>query len=321
MPDVTIQAVITTARDKIGDNTSTTAGQVYSDSELLSYINSALLEINQVCRVVANPWTRREIFAYVPANSSFVLWDQSNQLSDAALLQDIRYRGINSVLTISSVNVGSSPAVTITTGSAHGLIVGDQFQVVGSDQKWLNGIYSVTGVPGASQLTTSPVYIPVGAATTTVGNVIISTGAWNPVHVAQGIVYDESTVDGIPSVTWEDHGIRFSPVLNPQLLRVIALLGPLDNAQLTDQLVNAESKEALALKIALIGMGAKGGSMETIEFLRTELYGEGGNAGDVRGGAMMLLRRSLVLQAQAVRQIRPRFRPFRTPYSPGFARF
>lgn len=321
MPEVTIQDVVTTARNKIGDNTSTTAGQVYSDTELLSYINSALMEVNQICRVVTNPWTRREIFAYVPTNTSFVLWDHNNQLSDAALLQGIWYRGVDSVFSIASVNVSAPPGIIVECGSNHGLVVGDSFQIVGSDQKWLNGIYSVTGVPGATQLTTTPVYIPVGAATTTVGNVIVSNGDWNPVTVGQGVIFDNATINDIPRVSWEDHGIRFSPVLGPKIIRVFALLGPQDAAALTDKLVYAEAKEALALKIALIAMGAKGGSLDTIEFLRTELYGQGGNAGDVKGGAMMILRRSLILQAQNIRQIRPRFRPFRVPYSPGFARF
>lgn len=323
MPTLTVANVLASARDKLGDNTGVSAGRVVSDSELLGFLQSALLEFFQLTRNITTAYfARRDMFVHVVQNVGWIPIDAFGVLTDISLIDEAWERKVSAWVGISTVaGATSSDVITFTTVDPHGRAVGDQVQVVNSVFNWANGLFVTALVGGATSLTVTGRPLTAGGAETNSARLLSSIGAWNRVGISTRHLTSDLPIDNIPLITLEDGGIRINPVNNDRVLKLKVLLG-IDTIPLTtDILVYGESQEYLALKIALLAHTSKGGNPDRIAALTTMLYGPGGDPANLRGGAAKLLVQGLVLQSQQVRQIRPRFRPPRQVSTPAYIKF
>lgn len=322
MASFTVADVLSNARDKLGDNSAVTAGRVISDAEFLSFMQSALLELNQITRnITGNAFSKRETFVFVPINSGLILWDHLNVLTDAAVLDGIWERKVQSYQGISNVST-TLDAATITTIDPHGRSVGEQVTVTGSAFSWINGLHTVGIVGGANSITVFAVRATTvgGAETSGASRLMYGIGNWTPITPTNLHLGADIPLEGINSVTFVDNGIRINPVNNERMLRISVLLGADTKPATTDQILYGDSIEYLALKIALLGHTSKGGNPERIAALREQLYGFNGDPANITGGAAALVRRGFILQGQWARNVRPRFRPPKTPTYPAIVR-
>lgn len=324
MPNFTIANVLASARDKLGDNSSVAAGRVVSDSELLGFLQSALLEFRQISRNHFTAYyTRRDLFLLISPNIGLYPIDAYGILPDVSLIDEVWERKVEMSESLTNTTIITGDVVTITTSGNHGRSIGDQIQIVNSGFKWLNGLHTVLLVPGATQMTLAGVrsLTAAGAETNAGAYVLYSIGAWNRVGVSSRHLTSDAPLENIPLITLDDGGIRINPVTNERVLRLRTFVGIEAIPATTDTLIFPESQEYLALKIAILGHMAKGGNPDRIQALRDELYGPGGDAANIVGGAAKLLIRGIVLQAQQVRNIRPRFRPPRQVSTPAYIKF
>lgn len=324
MPNLTVANVITSVRDKLGDNTGVTAGRVVSDSELLSFLQSALLEFRQITRHWGTAYfARRTLFLHIVPNVSLYPIDAYNQLADVSLVEEVWERKVESWQNITDVDAtAGAELATVTVAANHGRSVGDVVQIVGSEHKWLNGLQIIALVPSATSVTFMGVRpLTVSSSASTAARMLYSVGPWNPVGVNSRYIAADTPVEGIPYITLEDNGIRFSPVLSERVLQLRALIGIESVPQTTDVLIYPESQEYLALKVAILAHSSKGGNPERIQALSNQLYGANGDAANIVGGAALLLLRGIALQGQQVRRVRPRFRPPRRISTPVLVRF
>lgn len=322
MASFTVADVLSNARDKLGDNTAVSAGRVITDAEFLSFMQSALLELNQITRnITGNAFSKREVYVFVPVNSGLILWDHLNILTDAAILDGIWERKIQTYQGITNVSVLVDVA-TITTDAPHGRSVGDQVTATGSIFPWINGLHTIGSVGGANSISVFAVRATTagGAETSGASRLMYGIGNWTPITPTNVHLGVDQPLDGVNSVTFVDNGIRINPVNNERMLRISVLLGADTKPATTDQILYGDSIEYLALKIALLGHTSKGGNPERIAALREQLYGPGGDPASISGGAAALVRRGLILQGQWARNVRPRFRPPKTPTFPAIVR-
>lgn len=324
MPNLTVANVITSVRDKLGDNTGVTAGRVVSDSELLSFLQSALLEFRQITRHWGTAYfARRTLFMHVVPNVGLYPIDAFNQLADVSLVEEAWERRVESWQEIADVDATAGTSLaTVTLFTDHGRSVGDTVQIVGSEHKWLNGLQIIALVPTTASVTfTGMKPLSVSTSTSTAARMLYSVGHWSPVGINARHLSTDTAIDGIPFITLDDGGIRLSPVVSERVLQLRALIGIESVPQTTDVLIYPESQEYLALKVAILAHSSKGGNPERIAALSNQLYGAGGDPANIVGGAALLLLRGIALQGQQVRRVRPRFRPSRGVSTPVLVRF
>lgn len=324
MPNLTVANVITSVRDKLGDNTGVTAGRVVSDSELLSFLQSALLEFRQITRHWGTAYfARRTLFLHVVPNIGLYPIDAYNILGDVSLVEEIWERKVESWQNITDVDATAGiDLATVTLDANHGRSVGDAVQVVGSEHKWLNGLRIIATVPSAASVSFTGVRtLTVSTSTSTAARMLYSVGPWNPVGINSRHIATDAPLEGIPYITLEDGGIQFNPVISERVLQLRALVGIESVPQSTDVLIYPESQEYLALKVAILAHASKGGNPDRIQALSNQLYGANGDAANIVGGAALLLLRGIALQGQQVRRVRPRFRPPRRVSTPVLVRF
>lgn len=324
MPNLTVDNVLTSVRSKLGDNTAVAAGRVVSNTELLDFMQSALLEFNQITRHLNTAYfARREMFVHVVPNVGFIPIDAFGILTDISLIEEAWERKVETYVSVTNVAAATTAElITFTTGAAHNLSLGNQFQIVGSVFNWANGLYTATIVPGATSVITTGRPLTAGGAETNTGaRLLYSIGAWNRVGISGRHLTSDLPIENIPLITLEDGGIRINPVNGDRVLKVMALVG-IDTVPLTTDILGyPESQEFLALKTALVAHMSKGGNPDRIRAIREELYGQGGDPANIVGGAAKLLVRGIVLQGQNVRYIRPRFRPPRQVSTPAYIKF
>lgn len=319
MATITVQQVIDAARIKLTDNASVSAGRVVTDTEMLQFMQLALLEMNQILRVVDTPFTRREITLMVTPNINRLPIGTTGYIPDVSQMGEIFERKVVSYVSLSSVAL-LSELLVFTTADPHGLSVGDQFDIVSSTYPWVDGSYVAAVVGSSTQVTAGPVRVQstVGAST---GFLVVGQGAWSPVALVDNLVPLEAPVESIAAVQMGDFGLRFNPVIGYRELKIECFPGVAAIPNLTDTLLIPDAIAYLAGKLALEAHKAKSGNAERISALARELYGITEDPGNIEGGSAGLLRRGFILQGQWKRRIRRRFRDIRQPNYPAFVRF
>ena len=319
MPAITVQQVISAARDKLTDNASVSAGQVVTDTEMLQYMQLALLEMNQILRIVDTPFTRREITLLITPNINRIPLGVTGYLSDASQIGEMFERRVVSYTALTTIS-SLADTLTFTTTDPHGLLVGGEFEIVSSSFPWLDGSYVAGLVPSPTQVTAGPnrLISAVGASS---GFLVVGQGAWSPVLMVDNLVPLEAPVESLSAVQMGDYGLRFNPVIAARELRVEVFPGVAAIPSLSDTLLIPDAISYLAGKCALEAHMAKGGNAERISALRQELYGVSEDPANIEGGSAGLLRRGFILQAQWKRRVRRRFRDIRQPNYPAFVRF
>jgi len=318
----TIANVISAARDKLGDNTAVAAGLVVTDAEFLSFIRTAQLELRQICRNISSAYAfRREMYVFVAPNVGLIQIDYDNVLKDVAILDKIWERKVDSYQSIANV-AGGTGFATVTLFTPHGRLAGDQVQIANSAFDWINGLRTIASVGGSTNVLIGGVRGQTGGAETSSGAVMMySTGSWNIVGVSGNHITTDIPIENIPLVTLVDGGIRINPVSQARVMKITCLMGASNTPATGDVILFGDSFEFLALKAALLAHISKAGNPERVAALMTELYGPGGDAANVVGGAAKLLRRGFTLQSQWVRRIRPRFRAPRQVPTQVYIRF
>jgi len=321
VPNITIQQVIDAARIKLTDNASVSAGRVVTDTEMLQFMQLALLELNQILRVVDTPFTRREVSVLIGPNMNRIPLFYGDYIPDASQFGEIFERKVDYSVGLTNIS-DDGVNITFTTNPAHTFLVGEQFTAFSTNFPWVNGEYVVNSVPLATTLTAGPInprYPASGGASG--GGLARGQGAWSPVVLVDNLVPLESPVESISAVQMGDFGLRFNPIIGSRLLKLECFPGVASLPALSDRLLIPDSIAYLAGKCALEAHKAKGGNAERISALSRELYGLSEDPGNIEGGSAGLLRRGFILQNQWKRRIRRRFRDIRQPNYPAFVRF
>lgn len=321
MPNITIQQVIDAARVKLMDNASVSAGRIVTDAEMLQFMQLALLEMNQILRVVDTPFTRREISVLITPLMNRIPLFFANYLPDVSQIGEIFERKVSEFSVLTGMT-DDGVDFTYTTSAPHSFSVGDELIVMTTAFPQVNGTYVVNAVPTGSSVKAGPGLpraVALGGATD--GYLAKGVGAWNPVVLVDNLVPLDTPVESIAAVQMGDYGLRFNPVIGNRLLKLECFPGVAAIPALTDRLLIADSISYLAGKCAMEAHKAKGGNAERISALARELYGISEDPGNIEGGSAGLLRRGFILQSQWKRRVRRRFRDIRQPNYPAFVRF
>lgn len=319
MAAITIQQVLNATRDKLSDNAAVSAGRIVTDSEFLQFLQLALLEMNQILRVVDTPFTRREITLLITPNVNRVPIGTAPYITDMSQFGEITERKVVSHVAISNV-AAVGDLLTFTTVDPHGLGVGDDFEIVETALQWLDGSYVASVVPLTTTVIAAGIAIR-GAVGASTGFLVRGQGAWSPVVLTDNLVPLEAPVESVSAVQMGDNGLRFNPVIGYRELKIECFPGVAAIPSLSDTLLIPDSIQFLAGRCALEAHSAKGGNPERIAALRRELYGVSEDPANIEGGSAGLLRRGYILQSQWKRRIRRRFRDVRQPHYPAFVRF
>jgi len=320
VPAITIQQVIDAARVKLTDNASVSAGRIVADTEMLQFMQFALLEMNQILRVVDTPFTRRELFLLITPNTNHYPIGVAPYLTDASQIGEIFERKVDRFVSVTNVAV-IGDTYTFTTGAAHGMNVGDQFEIMQTAFPAVDGSYVAALVPTGSSVTAGPNRLIGSVGATATGYLVVGQGSWSPVVVVDNLVPLEAPVESVSALQMGDFGFRFNPVIGYRELKFECYPGIAALPALNDQILIPDSLAYLAGKCALEAHKAKGGNGERISALARELYGISEDPGNIEGGSAGLLQRGFILQAQWKRRIRRRFRDIRQPNYPAFVKF
>lgn len=321
MATITVQQVIDAARIKLTDNASVSAGRVVTDTEMLQFMQLALLEMNQILRVVDTPFTRREITVLVPPNTNFLPLFSADYIPDASQFGEIFERKLDYLVGITNV-ADDGTSYTFTTSGAHSLLVGDPIEIACLSFPWVSGSWIVNTVPLGTTFTVGPIRPRVPTVTGAgSGYVMRGIGAWSPVVLVDNLVPLEAPVESIAAVQMGDGGLKFNPIIGNRELKIECFPGVAAIPNLTDTLLIPDAIAYLAGKLALEAHKAKSGNAERISALARELYGITEDPGNIEGGSAGLLRRGFILQGQWKRRVRRRFRDIRQPNYPAFVRF
>ncbi len=296
---VTVNDVITQARKDLLDIPEVT-GTLYSDSQYLPFLHSALDELTKTVRLLGNWKLIRDRVFPVSANTSFL--DLEYAFPGLGVLLNVWGQvPTASPSSISASTGGGTGLYTLTIPSNAGLAPGTPVAIFGTGTA-LDGAYTISALVGGTQ-------VQVQALT----GLIVTAGYLAPLAGWGNPWPQIEVMPDLTSAPWQpgqwycldNGGLNFPPAPQDRLLRARYALGAWQTPGLTDKIELLDGFNVLAQLLALKAGSSLQMDPDRLAALHSEIYGEPRSG---KLGSMKLLSRHMSLTTQNTQFVRPRWR-------------